>query len=56
MVLEVAVTETLRLLPVVNIRVTDENGVSARPGLRAINLLGHETQIGRPPVSAAKPA
>ena len=45
-VVEVAVTETLRLLPVVIIRVTDENGVSAGPGLRGINLLGRETQTG----------
>ncbi len=42
-VVEVAVTETLRLLPVVILRVTDENGVSAGPGLRGINLLGRET-------------
>ena len=41
-ILEVAVTETLRLLPVVVLRVTDENGVSAGPGLRGINLLGEE--------------
>ena len=45
-VVDVAVTETLRLLPVVILRVTDENGVSAGPGLRAINLLGRETQTG----------
>ena len=43
-VVEVAVTETLRLLPVVVLRVTDENGVSAGPGVRGINLLGRETQ------------
>ena len=43
-VVDVAVTETLRLLPVIILRVTDENGVSAGPGMRAINLLGHETQ------------
>ena len=43
-VVEVAVTETLRLLPVIILRVTDENGVSAGPGMRGINLLGHETQ------------
>ncbi len=45
-VLQVSVTETLRLLPVVIVRVTDENGVSAGPGLRGINLLGGETQSG----------
>ena len=45
-VVEVAVTETLRLLPVVILRVTDENGVSAGPGVRGINLLGRETQTG----------
>jgi outer membrane protein assembly factor BamA len=43
-VLQVTVTETLRLLPVVMIRVTDENGVSAGVGLRGINLLGRGTQ------------
>ena len=53
-VVEVAVTETLRLLPVVILRVTDENGVSAGPGLRGINLLGRETLTAWPPVSAAK--
>ena len=45
-VLQVAVTETLRLLPVVVIRVTDENGVSAGPGVRGINLFGGGTQSG----------
>jgi outer membrane protein assembly factor BamA len=45
-VLHVAVTETLRLLPVVMLRVTDENGVSAGGGVRAINLLGRGTQSG----------
>lgn len=45
-VLEVAVTETLRLLPIVFIRVTDENGFSAGPGLRGINLLGKGWQTG----------
>ena len=48
--LEVAVTETLRLLPLVYIRVTDENGVSVGPGLRGINLLGQwfAAGCGRP--------
>ena len=45
-ILEVTVTETLRLLPVVILRVTDENGVSAGPGLRGINLLGQRMQAG----------
>ena len=45
-VLDVTVTETLRLLPIVVLRVTDENGVSAGPGLRGINLLGGGTQAG----------
>ena len=45
-VLYVAVTETLRLLPTVAVRVTDENGVSAGAGARAINLLGGGTQSG----------
>jgi len=44
--LEVAVTETLRLLPLLYIRVTDENGVSVGPGLRGINLLGRGSQLG----------
>ena len=46
LVLEVAVVETLRVLPVVVIRVTDENGVSAGPGVRGINLLGQGAQVG----------
>ena len=45
-ILEVTVSETLRVLPVVVIRVTDENGVSAGPGVRAINLFGHRAQLG----------
>ncbi len=45
-VLDVTVTETLRLLPIVVLRVTDENGVSAGPGLRGINLLGGGMQAG----------
>ena len=45
-VVQVTVTETLRLLPVVVIRVTDENGLSAGPGLRGINLLGRGSQLG----------
>ena len=43
-VLDVALTETLRLLPVVVLRVTDENGVSIGPGIRGINLFGQGTQ------------
>ena len=45
-VLDVTVTETLRLLPVFILRVTDENGLSAGPGVRGINLLGRESQSG----------
>ena len=45
-ILEVTVSETLRVLPVVVIRVTDENGISAGPGVRTINLLGHRAQFG----------
>lgn len=45
-VLTVAVTETLRLLPTIMIRVTDENGVSAGAGARGINLFGRGTQSG----------
>ena len=45
-IVQVVVVETLRLLPVVVIRVTDENGVSAGPGARAINLFGHQLQSG----------
>ena len=45
-ILEVAVTETLRVLPIVVLRVTDENGVSAGPGVRGINLTGRGTQAG----------
>ena len=39
-VLEVDVKETLRLLPYVALSVTDENGLSAGPAFRGINLLG----------------
>jgi outer membrane protein assembly factor BamA len=45
-VLRVDVTETLRVLPVVMLRVTDENGVSAGGGVRTINMLGRGTQAG----------
>ena len=37
---QVDVKETLRLLPFVALSVTDENGVSAGPGFRGINLFG----------------
>jgi outer membrane protein assembly factor BamA len=40
------VTETLRLLPVLVLRVTDENGLSVGPGVRGINLLGQGWQTG----------
>ena len=43
-VVDVTVAETMRALPVVIIRVTDENGVSAGPGVRAINLFGRGAQ------------
>ena len=42
-VLEVDVKETLRLLPFVALSVTDENGLSAGPAFRGINLLGRGT-------------
>ena len=45
-VLDVAATETLRILPVVIIRVTDENGLSVGPGVRVLNLLGRQSQVG----------
>ena len=45
-VVEVAVTETLRLLPTILLRVTDENGVSAGVGARSINLFGGGMQSG----------
>jgi outer membrane protein assembly factor BamA len=44
--LDVAVTETLRLLPVLVLRVTDENGLSVGPGIRGINLFGQGWQSG----------
>jgi len=43
-VVDVLVAETLRVLPVVVLRVTDENGLSIGPGMRGINLLGHGAQ------------
>ena len=45
-VVHVALTETLRLLPTILVRVTDENGVSAGGGARGINLFGRGTQSG----------
>ena len=42
-VIVVTVTETLRLLPTLLMRVTDENGVSVGGGLRGINLFGGGT-------------
>ena len=45
-VVHVTATETLKLLPTVVLKVTDENGVSIGPGLRGINLLGHGSQVG----------
>ena len=45
-VLEVTVSDTLRILPIVVIRVTDENGISAGPGIRTIHLLGRQAQLG----------
>ena len=45
-IVHVSLTETLRLLPLIAIRVTDENGFSAGPGARGINLLGRGTQAG----------
>jgi outer membrane protein assembly factor BamA len=38
--IDVDLKETLRLLPFLALSVTDENGVSAGPGFRGINLLG----------------
>jgi outer membrane protein assembly factor BamA len=45
-VLDVTVTETLRVLPTIAVRVTDANGVSAGAGMRSINLFGHGAQAG----------
>jgi outer membrane protein assembly factor BamA len=45
-ILEVAVEETLRVLPIVVLRVTDENGLSAGPGLKGLNLFGKRAQVG----------
>ena len=42
-VLEVDVKETLRLLPLIALSVTDENGVSAGPAFKGINLFGRGT-------------
>ena len=56
-VLDVAVTETLRLLPIVFIRVTDENGVSAGPGpARHQPPRAAARRRVWPPGSAARPA
>lgn len=45
-VLDVTVTETLRLLPTITLGVSDENGASVGAGLRGINLLGRGEQSG----------
>ncbi|HMC76272.1 MAG TPA: BamA/TamA family outer membrane protein [Vicinamibacterales bacterium] len=45
-VVTVAVSETLRLLPTILIRVTDENGLSGGVGMRGLNLLGGGSQTG----------
>ena len=45
-IVHVSLTETLRLLPLIAMRVTDENGFSIGPGARGINLLGRGTQAG----------
>jgi outer membrane protein assembly factor BamA len=39
--LDVDLEETMRVLPFVALSVTDENGVSAGPGFRGINVFGH---------------
>lgn len=39
-IVDVRVSETLRLLPFMALSVTDENGVSAGPGFKGINLFG----------------
>ena len=44
-VLQVAVSETLRVLPIVVVRVTDEDGFSVGPGMRGINLFGGGNQV-----------
>jgi outer membrane protein assembly factor BamA len=46
LVLEVTVTETLRLLPTITLGVSDENGASVGAGIRGINLLGRGEQSG----------
>ncbi len=43
-VLDVTLAETLRLLPIVVVKVTDENGVSAGAGMRTLNLFGGGAQ------------
>ncbi len=43
-VVDVTVAETLRVLPLIVFRVTDENGISAGPGVKAINLFGYGAQ------------
>jgi outer membrane protein assembly factor BamA len=45
-ILQVTVTETLRILPTVSIRVTDENGFSFGLGAKVINLKGTGTRTG----------
>ncbi len=44
-ILEIEVREMFPWLPTVSIEVTDENGVSAGPGFRSINLFGRAVQF-----------
>jgi outer membrane protein assembly factor BamA len=44
-ILDVAVDETLRALPIVVLRVTDENGLSIGPGLKGLNFFGRGAQL-----------
>ncbi|HEX5214498.1 MAG TPA: BamA/TamA family outer membrane protein [Vicinamibacterales bacterium] len=45
-VVDITVAETFRVLPVVVFRVTDENGLSAGPGVKVIDLFGQGEQLG----------
>ena len=44
-VIDIEVKETLPYLPMLSIEVTDENGVSVGPGVRAVNLFGRAVRL-----------
>ncbi len=44
--IEIEVRETFPYMPIISIRVDDENGVSAGPGFKSVNFLGRGIELG----------